>query len=99
MTETTSRVFLCKVQNCPMEGSIADNKSAFDLALKETFGNDMKVAKCERVDNSEDGALYRFNTDEKTYFCEMLIKTDGEVKRQFCPKGFQIIMEVSDDVL
>lgn len=88
MGDTTTKTFLCKVQNCPMEDDDApmDDKMAHENSMKKVFGDEWKLVKCDKV----------LNKSEKIIFCEMLIKTDKVPNKKHCPKGFQIIMEVEE---
>jgi hypothetical protein len=80
----TVRKFICKVQNCPMERDIEDDKHFHHENLQKVFGDDFNVVSCEKVENKAGRML----------FCEMLIETERTPLRDYCPDGFSIVMEV-----
>lgn len=82
----TNKTYLCKVQKCPMERDVPDEKSAHHQAMCATFGDDFNVVNCEKVE-SKDG---------KTLFCEMIVKTDQTPNLSHLPDGFKIVMEVDN---
>ena len=89
MPEATNKVFLCKVQKCPMEKDVpADDKYAHQDSMKRSFGDDFKIVNCEKVLDKEGKAL----------FCEMVVRTQIVPLRSNLPDGLSIVMEVEQDV-